>query len=90
MTEDGLAYFSYVRILTDKDISNIASGFETRIQGNGRFQLSMMRTNYLKSLFNWVQDFYCTSEETKIKGIIQIVSLSQLERALRRNEIKYQ
>ena len=63
----------------------MASGFETRKQGSGRFQFGVMMTNYLKSLFHWVQYFYRTSEEPNIKGINKIVSLSQLERALSRN-----
>ena len=66
----------------------MASVIETRIQENGRFHFGMRRNNYLKSLVHWVQDFYRTSEEPKIKGIDQIVFLSQLERALSINEIR--
>ena len=64
------------------------SGIETRIQVNGRSHFGIRRTNYLKSLVHWVQDFYCTSEEPKTKGINQIVFLSHLERALYINEIR--
>ena len=77
-----------MRILIDKDISTMASGFEIRIKGNGRFHLGMRRNDYLKSLVHWVQDFYRTSEEPEIKGINQIVFLPQLKRALSRNEIR--
>ena len=77
-----------MRILTDKDISTMASGFETRMQGNGRFHFGVMRNNYLKSLVYWVQDFYRVSKEPNIKGINQIVFLSKLEEALARNEIR--
>ena len=66
----------------------MASGFETRIKGKGRFHFGMMRNNYLKLLVNWVQDLYHISEEPNIKGVNQIVFLSHLGRALYRNEIR--
>ena len=88
LAEDGLAWFSYVRILTDKYISTMASVIETRIQGNGRSHFGIRRTNYLRSPVHWVQNFYRTSEKPNIKGINQIVFLSQLERALSINEIR--
>ena len=66
----------------------MASGFETRMQGNGRFHFGVMRNNYLKSLVYWVQDFYRVSKEPNIKGINQIVFLYKLERSLARNEVR--
>ena len=83
----GLASFSYVGILTEKDISTMASGFATRTKVNDRFQFDIRMTKYLKSLVHWVQDFYHTLEKTKIKGLNQIVFMSHLERALASNEL---
>ena len=85
MAEYGLVLFLDARMLTEKEVSTMASGFATRTQGNDIFHFDTRMTKSLKSLVHWVQDFYRTSEEPKIKGMNQIVFLSQLERSLSRN-----
>ena len=88
MAEDGLALFSDVTILKEKDISTMASGFETIKQVIIILHIGTRMTNSLKSLVHWVQDLYSTSEEPMIKGLNQIAFLSQLEISLARNEVR--
>ena len=48
LAEYGLALFLDARMLTEKEVSTMASGFATRTQGNVRFHFFTRRSKYLK------------------------------------------
>ena len=88
LLDDGLESFSDVRVLTEKDISTMASSFSGRTATTGRFHFGTRRTKNLKALTHWVQDFSRVSQQPTVKGLNKVVFLSELERALARAEVR--
>ena len=86
--EDAFETFEYIRNLTEKDISDMASNFSSRTQANGRFNFGTSRTKLLKSFTHWVQDFYRVSDHPSIMGLSEKSFKIELDRALTRANIR--
>ena len=66
---DAIAKFADIKIMTEKDISLLATDFSNRAPAARRISIGARRGKLLKALVHWVQDFYRISEEPTIVGL---------------------
>ena len=57
LREEGLDSLNDLRLLTEKDIRNVAETFGRRTANDGQFIFGIRRTRLLIGLVHWVQDF---------------------------------
>ena len=88
LSQDAFESFDFLKVLTEKDITAMASDFSSRTVANGRINFGTMRTKRLKALIHWIQDFYRVSCVPSIVGLSEISFKAELETALTRNEIR--
>ena len=88
LMEDSFGTFDDLRVLTEKDITTMASDFGGRQAVRDRIHFGTRRTKSIKGLIHWVQDFYHVSEKPLIVGLNEVTFKQQLERALARAEIR--
>ena len=79
--EDAFGLFNDVRMLTENDISRMASNFSSRTRANGRMNSGTRRMKYIKSFTHWVQYFYRVSGLPSIVGLSKVTLKPQLYRA---------
>ena len=77
-----------MKVLTEKDISTMATNFSGRTGANSRMYFGARWIKYLKAFTHWIQDFYRTSGLPTIVGLSAIVFKSQLDRAAARSDIR--
>ena len=87
LIEDALGSFNYVKMLTEKNISTMASNFSSRTQANGRMNFGTRRINYIKAFTHWVKDFYRISSLPSIVRFFEVTFKTQLDRASTRADI---
>ena len=88
LIEDEFGLFNDVNMLTEKDISTIASNFISRTQANGRMDFGTRPIKYIKEFTHWVQDFYHISGLPSIIGLSEVTFKPQLDRASTRADIR--
>jgi hypothetical protein len=88
IVDDSFETFEDLKLLTEKDITSMASGFAGRTVQDGRINFGLRRTKLTKALIHWTQDFYRVSETPTIIGLNEITFKGQLDRALARAEIR--
>ena len=87
IVDDAFSGFSDIRVLTEKYITNMSSGFASQTQADGRILFGMRRMKLLKALIHWNKDFFCVSQLPSIVGLTKNIFIYQLERALARADI---
>ena len=87
LIEYAFGAFNNLIMLTEKDISTIASNSSSRTLANGRIIFGTRQIKYIKSFTHWVQDFYRISVLPSIVGLSQVTFKAQLERASTRSDI---
>ena len=85
---DSIGSFEDIRMLSEKDITSMATEWAGRTANNGRIVFGTRRTKLIKALVHWVQDFYRVSEIPTVAGINEATFRSHLSRALARHEIR--
>ena len=85
---DAFSSWDDIRLLTEKDINNMATSYAGRTATNGRITFGTSRTKRVKQMIHWVQDFYRVSEEPTIVGLDEPTFKSQLNTALNRATIR--
>ena len=88
IVDDAFSGFSDIRVLTEKDITSMSSGFASRTQADGRILFGTRRTKLLKALIHWNEDFFRVSQMPSIVGLTEAIFKAQLERALVRSDIR--
>ena len=86
--DDAIAKFDDIKVLTEKDVTQLATDFASRTAANGRMSIGARRSKRLKALLHWVQDFYRVSEEPSIVGLTKSTFLADLDAALSRAEVR--
>lgn len=66
---DGLESFDAILSLTETDVSSLSKGFADRRMADGRITFGLRRTNLLKAVIHWAQDFRRISREVTLDGI---------------------
>jgi len=59
--DDSLGSFADIRVLSEKDITGMATEWAGRTAQNGQITFGVRRTKLLKGLTHWIQDFYRVS-----------------------------
>ena len=85
---DGLEAFGDVKVMTEKDISTMATSFASRTALNGRMHFGTRRIKYLKAFTHWIRDFYRVSGEPTIVGLSEDIFKPQLDRAAARAVVR--
>ena len=85
---DAIATFDDIKVLTEKDVTQLATDFASRTIPNGRMSIGARRTKRLKGLLHWVQDFYRVSEQPSIVGLQEDTFRAALDTALLRAEVR--
>ena len=85
---DAFVSFGDIRLLTPKDISNMASEFMSRTPAAQRITFGTTRTKLLVAFTHWVEDFYRCSLRPTILGIDGFEFRNQLSRALQRADVR--
>ena len=88
IVEDSLGSFDDIRMISEKDISAMATEWAGRTDRNGRITFGIRRTKLLKALTHWVQDFFRTSSIPHINTLNENGFKSHLQRALARSDIR--
>ena len=88
LVDDAFGSFEDIRLLSEKDISNMASEFASRTAQNGRIMIGTKRTKLMQALLHWTEDFYRVTEFPSIVGLNEHTFKSQLQRALARADIR--
>ena len=88
LVEDDFGSYDDLKVLTEKDISPMATNFSGRTGATGRIYFSTRRIKYLKAFTHWIRDFYPTSGLPTIVGLSAIVFKSQLDQAAEREDIR--
>ena len=52
---DEIATFDDIKVLTEKDVTHLATDFASRTAANGRMSIGARRSKSLKSLLHWVR-----------------------------------
>ena len=84
IVNDGLESFSDVRVMTEKDISTMATSFAGRTDLNGSMHFGTRRIKYMKAFTHWIRDLYCVSGVPTIVGLTEDNFKPQLDRAAAR------
>ena len=84
MVDDAFSGFYDIHVLTDKDITNMSSGFALRTQADRRILFGTRKTKILKALIHWNEDFFHFSLLPSIVRITTNIFKAQLQRALAR------
>lgn len=84
------AYGSYdnIRILSEKNISVMATDLSGRTVAAGRIIFRTRRTKLLKALSHWVTDFHCVFETPQIDGLAEVMFKANLQCAVTRAEVR--
>jgi hypothetical protein len=69
ISQDGFASFPDIKSLTHSDIADLAKSFSARTVVNGKITFGLKRTQLLKAVVDWVQDFSRISREPSLEGI---------------------
>lgn len=88
LVNDAFGSYEDLKVLNEKDITTMNSGFSNRTANDGRMHFGTNRTKRIKALIHWVQDFYRVSKVPTIIGLSQVLFKAELERALAREEIR--
>jgi hypothetical protein len=88
IVEDSLGSFDDIRMLSEKDISAMATEWAGRTVVNGRITFGIRRTKLLKALTHWVKDFFRISSIPHINTLNENGFKSHLQRALARSDIR--
>ena len=88
IVNDGLESFSDVKVMTEKDISTMATSFASRTALNGRMHFGTRRIKYLKAFTHWIRDFYRVSGIPSIDGLSEEIFKPQLDRAAARAVVR--
>lgn len=86
---DCFGSFADLKMLSEKDITAMASTFSSARNAADRILFGTTRTKYLKAIIHWIQDFYRTSRTPDIVGLTETTFKSHLERALSRANIRH-
>ena len=86
--DDPLGSFADIRMLSEKDITAMATEWAGRTAQNGRIIFGVRRTKLLKGLTHWIQGFYRVSDIPNFNKLNENVFKLQLQRALTRAEIR--
>ena len=84
LRDDGLESFSDIRMMTEQDISTMATSFAGRTAANGRMHFGTRRIKYLKAMTHWVRDFYRVSSVPSIIGLCEDTLKPLMDRAAAR------
>ena len=84
--EDAFGLFNDVRMLTENDISRMASNFSSRTRANGRMNSGTRQIKYIKEFTYWVQYFYRISGLPSIVVLSEVTFKPQLYRAYTRSD----
>ena len=82
IVDDAFSGFSDIRVLTEKYMTNMSSGFALQTQADRRILFGTRRKKLLKGLIHWNEDFFCVSQLPSIVGLNQNIFKAQLQRAL--------
>ena len=88
LVDDAFGSYYDVKVLTEKDISTMATNFSGCTSAAGRMYFGTRRIKYLKAFTHWIRDFYRTSGLPTIVGLSAILFKSQLDRAAARADIR--
>ena len=88
LIEDAFGLLKDVRMLTEKDISTMASNFSSRTQANGRINFGTRRIKCIKEFTYWVQYLYRISGLPSIVGLSEVTFKHKLDRASTRADIR--
>ena len=86
--DDSLGSFADIRMLSEKDITAMATEWAGRTPQNGRITFGVRRNKLLKGLTHCVHDFYRVSDIPHINKLDHNKFILQLQRALTREEIR--
>ena len=76
--------------LTEKDISDLEYSYSKRTAADGRLIFGLQKTNRLKSMIHWVQDFTRVSETPNIDELDEASFRAALGVAAQRSTIRKQ
>ena len=79
LVDDAFGSYDDVKVLTEKDISTMATKFSGRTGVNGKMYFDTRRIKYLKAFTHWIREFYHTSRLPTIVGLSAIVFKSQFD-----------
>ena len=85
LIDDCFSSFENLSMLTNKDITAMASDFGSRTAANGRIIFGTIRTKLIRALIHWIGDFYRISLTPTIVGL----SETTFKDALRVAESRY-
>jgi hypothetical protein len=71
LCSEGLAHFTDLQSLKEKDIWDIAESFSKRTANDGRYLFGIRRTRLLIGLIHWVQDFARINKKPNIYQYIR-------------------
>ena len=86
--QDSIETFADIRMLSEKDITAMATEWASRTANGGRIIFGTRRTKLMKGLVHWIQDFYRVSDVPHVDGLNEAAFRSQLLRALARADIR--
>jgi hypothetical protein len=86
---DGFEAHEDIKILTEKDIVNLAKGYSERTVAAGKIQFGSRRTNLLKATIHCAQDCQRISREPSLDDILDVDAFkAAIEIARQRAEIR--
>jgi len=88
LIDDGLESFNDVRMMTEKDISTMATSFDSRTAASGRMYFGTRRIKYLKALTHWITDFHRVSGAPTIVGLSEDTFKPLMDRAAARAVVR--
>ena len=88
LVDDAFGSYDDVKVLTEEDISTMATNFSDRTGATGRIYFCTRRIKYLKAFTHWILEFYHTSGLPTIVRLSAIVFKSQLYQAAARADIR--
>lgn len=88
LVEDAFESFTDMKMLSEKDIATMSSGFASRTAGAGRIIFGTRKTKLLKAAIHWVQDFYRISATPSVVGLSENTFKAELDTALARASIR--
>jgi hypothetical protein len=87
LIDDAFGSFDDLKVLTEKDVSTMATSFAGRPAAS-RIFFGTRKTKSIKAIVHWVQDFYRVSMVPSIVGLDEVMFKAQLERALNRATVR--
>ena len=85
---DAFESYDDIKMLTEKDITTMASDYSSRTVADGRIIFGTRRTKALKAYILWIRDFYRVSGTPTIVGKSEVTFKAALSIAVDREDVR--